>query len=114
MILVGHGSKAKAFDRTMRRVAKELTPDYFDVRLAYLEINIPSITDAIRQAVCRGAKNVRVVPYFLLAGNHVRKDIPLIVKEAQKRWKGVAKIRLCDYLGFDKRIVAVVRDRAGV
>jgi sirohydrochlorin ferrochelatase len=112
VILVGHGSKARGFDRAMKRVAAALRRGpYRTVQCAYLEINSPSISEAIRQAVRRGAREVRVLPYFLLAGNHVRKDIPAIIASERKRQRSKTRIFLRPYLGYDPKIVSVVRER---
>ena len=78
---------------------------------AYLEINPPSIMDAIDSAVRDGCRDIRVLPYFLLSGLHVVRDIPSIVRRAKIKHKKHAHVRLCPYLGFDERIVAVAKDR---
>ena len=112
VVLVGHGSKAARFDGAMKRVALRLRRGpYRSVRCAYLEITSPSIPDAVRDAVEKGALEVRILPYFVLSGRHIREDIPRIVSLEKNRWKGRAKIVLCPYLGFDERLVGVVRDR---
>ena len=112
VVLVGHGSKARDFDGAMRRVARRLAHGPFrSVQCAYLEINYPSIPDAIRQAVERGAREVRILPYFVLSGRHVVHDIPGIVRTAKKLHGKKTRIRLCPYLGYDERIVGVVKDR---
>lgn len=111
VILIGHGSKAAGFDRAMKRVATELGRDGTRVLCAYLEINKPSIPDAIEKAVLTGAKEIRLLPYFLLSGRHTKEHIPDIVKKEQRRFGKKVKIKLRPYLGYDKRIVAVVRDR---
>lgn len=96
----------------MRRVAARLRRGPFSsVQCAYLEISAPSIPDAIRRAVQNGAREVRVLPYFVLSGRHIRDDIPRILSAARKRWKRKASVILCPYLGYDERIVAVVKDR---
>ncbi len=96
----------------MKRVARSLRKSLFSsVRCAYLEISAPSIPKGIARAVREGAREVRVLPYFVLSGRHIREHIPAIVSEERKRWKGKAKIVLCPYLGYDERIVGVVRDR---
>lgn len=97
----------------MRRVAKLLSGDkrFFGVLCGYLEINKPSIPDAIIEAVRMGADEVRILPYFLLTGRHVNEDIPRIVKEAKKTWKNKVKIILCPYIGFDPKIVSLVKKR---
>ena len=112
VILVGHGSKAKDFDRAMKRVAHSLRKAPFSsVRCAYLEISSPSIPEAVRRAIREGARELRILPYFVLSGRHIQEDIPRIVAEERKRWGRKVKIVLCSYLGYDERIVQVVRDR---
>lgn len=96
----------------MIQVARRLRLGSFrEVTCAYLEINPPSIPEALLRAVRRGARDIRVLPYFVLAGNHVREDIPRIVRFEARRWKRKAKIRLCPYLGYHEKIVSVVKER---
>ncbi len=112
-ILVGHGSKARNFQTALSRVASAIrrSGDYDSVRCAYLEVSRPSIPEAIEASVRDGMEVVRVLPYFLLTGNHVRHDIPGIVREARRCHRKKARIILCPYLGYDRRLVAVVSDR---
>lgn len=96
----------------MIQVARRLRLGPFrEVTCAYLEINPPSIPQALQGAVRRGARDIRVLPYFVLAGNHVRKDIPHIVRVEARRWRRKAKIRLCPYLGYHEKIVSIVKER---
>lgn len=110
---MGHGSKAAGFERAMLRAARALgrrlgkTP----VNAGYLEINSPSIGDAVDACVRAGARTVKILPYFLLTGRHVREHIPQIVRAARKRHRGRARIVLCPYLGFDPKIVDVLERR---
>lgn len=114
IILVGHGSKLAGFDRPMRRLKRALERGgAVMVRNAFLEINQPSIPEAVASAVRGGSSDIRIVPYFLLAGRHTAHDIPAIVKAARAEHPK-ARIRLCPYLGFDDSLVRLVKKRAGV
>lgn len=84
---------------------------YASVRCAFLEINSPSIPNAIDMAIQDGAKEVRVLPYFLLTGRHVVNDIPRIIRDAKEHHGKRAKIVLCPYLGFDNKLVELVQER---
>ena len=96
----------------MKRVARSLRKGPFSsVRCAYLEINTPSIPNAVRRAAREGAREIRIVPYFVLSGRHTREHIPQIVSAERKRLGKKTKILLRPFLGFDERIVAVVKDR---
>ncbi len=113
VLIVGHGSRLKGFERSMEKVAASLRRDrrFFLVRCAYLEITSPLIPQAIDACVRKGAREVRLMPYFLLMGNHVKFDIPEIASKARKKYQGKVKIVLCPYLGFHEKIVAVVKER---
>ena len=113
VIIVGHGSREKGFQAAMEKVASGIRKDgrFGEVVCAYLEITAPSIERAIERCVKKKAAQIRVLPYFVLTGNHVLYDIPGIVRQAAARHSGKAKIILCPYLGYHPKLVAVVRQR---
>lgn len=112
-VIVSHGSKAKGFDADLKKLVRQVRREsgFAFVVSAYLEINAPSIPKAIEICIRKGAREVRVLPYFLLSGRHVTEHIPAIVAEARQKHRDAAKIVLCPYLGFDKKIVSVVNER---
>jgi sirohydrochlorin ferrochelatase len=112
VLLVGHGSRAKGFDKAMTSLAKSLkkSAPYRDVSCAFLEIVSPSIPEAIDRAVERGAKTLKLLPYFVHLGNHVKKDIPEIIKRAKKKHPSVQMV-LCPYLGYDEHMVKLILRR---
>jgi sirohydrochlorin ferrochelatase len=113
VVLAGHGSKTRGFDAAMERVAVALRSEkiFSEVHCAFLEAAPPSIQEAIDRCVERGAHEVRVLPYFVLTGKHVLRDIPLIVQDASRRHAAKAKISLCPYLGYHPKLVSVVKQR---
>lgn len=115
VVIVGHGSKLKGFQAAMVKVAQKLRQEkkFHWVWCAYLEITPPSIPAAIQTLVKKGATEIRVLPYFLLLGRHIREDMPRIVKEARKKYGSRVKIKLCPYLGYDPKLVSLVKQRIG-
>ena len=115
VVLVGHGSKTLGFDGAMKKVALAIRrkKGIHEVRCAFLEVTAPSIPQAIEDCVRRHASEVRVLPYFVLTGKHVLQDIPRIVREVARHYRGKAKIVLCPYLGYHPKIVSVVKERIG-
>ena len=115
VIIIGHGSKQRGFQAAMERVAAALRRGrrFGVVLCAYLEITKPLIPEAIGRCVQKGAKEIIVLPYFLLTGRHVEQDIPRIAAEARKKYKGKARIKLAPYLGYHGKIVEVVKQRIG-
>lgn len=88
IVLFAHGARAPEwaapFLALRERVAKA-QPDQA-VELAYLELMEPRLPDVIDQLANAGAQQIRVVPVFLGAGSHVRRDLPELVAAAQQRW----------------------------
>lgn len=111
-LLIGHGSRKRGFADAMKRVARRLerTGEYDLVACAYLEIAPPSIAEAVARLGRLGAREIRVLPYFLQSGKHVREDLPREVAKAARNAAG-ANVKLCPYLGFDESLVALSRRR---
>ncbi len=78
IVLFAHGARDPAWARPFEAIAGFMrerdatTP----VVLAYLELMQPRLADAVAGLVEQGARRVRVVPVFLGAGGHVRRDLP--------------------------------------
>ena len=81
------------------------------VSCSFLSAAEPSIPKAIDRCVERGARQVLVLPYFVLNGKHVTRDIPSIVREAARRHRGRCRISLRPYLGYHPLLVSVVKAR---
>lgn len=81
------------------------------VEVGFMEINEPSIPDAIARCVEQGAERVVAVPYFLHTGNHVTDDLPNLLEEAQAQYGNVEFV-MGDYLGHDPLMANVVAERA--
>ncbi len=80
------------------------------VEVGFMEINDPSIPEAIDASVRQGAERVIAVPYFLHTGNHVADDLPGLLEEAQAQYPHV-EFLMGDYLGHDALIADVLRER---
>jgi sirohydrochlorin cobaltochelatase len=87
IILFAHGARDPAWSRPFEAVAERLRalqPDA-EVRLAYLEFMSPSLVEAGQELVQSGAAEIRIVPMFLGAGGHVRKDLPRLLAALQQQ-----------------------------
>ena len=94
LILFAHGARdprwALPFEAVARSV-QERDPRLV-VQLAFLEFMAPGLVDAGHALAQAGCARVDVVPLFLGAGGHVRKDLPLLLDELaaqhpQIRWQ---------------------------
>jgi len=81
LILFAHGARDPAWAAPFEAVAARVRaarPDA-EVRLAFLELMTPSLPEACAALAAAGCTQVAVLPLFLGAGGHVRKDLPRLV-----------------------------------
>lgn len=81
LILFAHGARDPAWAAPFEAVAARVRaarPDA-EVRLAFLELMTPSLPEAGAALAAAGCTQVAVLPLFLGAGGHVRKDLPRLV-----------------------------------
>ena len=83
LLLFAHGARdprwALPFVDVARRVRK--AEPRAAVQLAFLEFMTPTLREAGEALVASGCTRVDVVPLFLGAGGHVRKDLPALLAE---------------------------------
>ena len=113
LLVMVHGSPRPESNRDMFKVVDRIRERglFHFVTVGFMELNAPTIPEAIQQCVDSGAEKVIAVPYFLHAGTHVADDLPGLLEEAAQQFPGV-EFLMGDYLGRDSAIADVVRDRA--
>ena len=83
VLLFAHGARdprwAEPFETVAQRVRGRDAG--LEVQLAYLEFMTPNLREAGNALVDAGCTRVDVVPLFLGAGGHVRKDLPALLDE---------------------------------
>src|SRR5689334_8071062 len=77
LILIAHGSRNASANEDLHALANDLraTSEYAIVEPAFLELAPPTVNDAAQACVMQEAQRVILVPYFLSAGVHVRRDL---------------------------------------
>ena len=85
LILFAHGARDPRWAAPFEAVAARLRRAHADVpvRLAFLEFMRPTLPEAGAELVAAGCSQVAVLPMFLGAGGHVRKDLPLLLDAMQ-------------------------------
>lgn len=81
LLLFAHGARDPAWARPFEAIADQVRaarPE-LDVRLAFLEFMAPTLPQAGAELAAAGCDAVDVVPLFLGAGGHVRKDVPQLL-----------------------------------
>ncbi|NEW42600.1 sirohydrochlorin chelatase [Nocardia cyriacigeorgica] len=112
LIAVAHGSRDPRSAATMAAVTAQLAaarPD-LDVRLAFLDLNAPSVDQVIDAVAAQGHTRAIVVPLLLGSAFHARVDLPGLLAGASARHPRLDLIQ-ADVLGADPRLVSALRDR---
>jgi sirohydrochlorin cobaltochelatase len=81
------------------------------VRLAYLEFMSPSLPQAGAELAGAGCTRIELVPLFLGAGGHVRKDLPLLIAQLQQAWPGL-QVNLAPAVGEVDSVVQAMAEAA--
>jgi sirohydrochlorin cobaltochelatase len=90
MLLVGHGStmpyNKELVESTGKMIAAQTSE--FIVKCAYMNMNKPSIEDALSDFKKEPIDALVVVPLFLAKGVHIEKDIPSVIGLPEGKKKG--------------------------
>ena len=84
IILLAHGSRDKRWCETFEQLAAPTLKAVDNARIAYMELAHPSMDTVIAEGVAEGAKSFTIVPLFLAAGRHLRKDVPAMIEELER------------------------------
>jgi sirohydrochlorin cobaltochelatase len=91
LIVLAHGARDPAWAAPFERVValvQQARPQWA-VALAYLEFMAPDLLGAGAQMAAAGCRHVTILPAFLGAGGHVRKDVPRLLAELHARHPAV-------------------------
>ncbi|MEV6557872.1 sirohydrochlorin chelatase [Nocardia sp. NPDC051756] len=112
LIAVAHGSRDPRSAATMAAVVAELAAARpgFDVRLAFLDLNAPSVEQVVDAVAAQGHTHAVVTPLLLGNAFHARVDLPGLLAEAHARHPQL-RLTQADVLGPDARLIGALRDR---
>jgi sirohydrochlorin cobaltochelatase len=82
LIMLAHGARDERWALPFEQVAlavRQARPNAM-VALAFLEFMAPDLVGAGAQLAAAGCRQVQVLPLFLGAGGHVRKDVPRLMQ----------------------------------
>jgi sirohydrochlorin ferrochelatase len=112
ILAIAHGSRAKETEATLEAVmsiVKSKLPGYA-VECAFMEFSERTVEKGVSALAEQAVSEIKIVPYFLFMGVHMKEDIPGLVKECAANYPDI-KISMCAPLGFDERLADIVIDR---
>jgi sirohydrochlorin ferrochelatase len=113
LLLIAHGSRQDEANADLYHVVEALRRRAgFDVvEASFLELAEPDIELGAATCVAQGARRVVLLPYFLSAGVHVRRDLASARDTLAARHAGV-EFRLAEPLGRHPLLLDVLAERA--
>lgn len=112
LIAVAHGSRDPRSAATITELVdlvRRLRPE-LDIRIAFLDLSAPRLTDVLAVVHAEGHRDAVVVPLLLGSAYHARVDVPGIVAATAARFPRLSVTR-ADVLGPDRRLEEVALDR---
>ena len=115
LIIVAHGSRKESSNSEIMHLGEKVKAlveaDYDFVKTAFLEFSEPSLEESINDCVKKGLKEIIILPYFLASGNHVSRDIPIIIEKMEIIYPDV-KLALKEHLGSSNGMAALLSSMA--
>ncbi|MCL2409842.1 MAG: CbiX/SirB N-terminal domain-containing protein [Oscillospiraceae bacterium] len=112
VLLLAHGSRAPESVQTMESIAEQtrrLLPEQL-IQVAFMQFNDVNIEKGLLLLMTQGVTRVKIVPYFLFDGVHIKEDIPQEVAEFKAIHPQI-EIVLGQTLGTDARLAQIVAER---
>lgn len=112
-LLVAHGSRRDASNQEVHELVAQLkerlNKHYEQVDCAFLEIVEPDVITQLEKQIAQGATSIAIFPYFLAAGTHVQKDLPLLVDQIAAKYLH-CQLHLHDHLGQLPGLVPLIQN----
>lgn len=113
LLLIAHGSRRPSANADLFAIADVLREQrhYPIVEPSFLELCEPSMEQGARKCVELGAERVILVPYFLSAGTHVRRDLKAF-RDRMSAELPTATFVLAEPMGRHPLLLEIIRQRA--
>ena len=114
ILVIAHGSRAKETEAALEAVlsmVKVKLPGTA-IECAFMQFSDRTIEKGVSALVAGGVTEIRIVPYFLFMGVHMKEDIPGMVAECAAKYPEV-RITMGETLGVDERLAEIIVDRIG-
>lgn len=112
ILILAHGSREKSTEDTLVEIILQLKEEMMEylIESAYLQFSEMNLEAGLNKLVAQGADDIKVIPYFLFDGVHIKEDIPKEIEEYLEDKKGI-KISMGKTLGTDPRLAMILTDR---
>ena len=108
VILLAHGSSDQRWCETFQQLAEPTLQSVNNSAIAYMELAEPSLHHVIASGKEAGISRFTIVPLFLAAGRHLRKDVPAMIAELESQHD--VSIHLADPIGMNPKLGDAIKE----
>ncbi|MDR2345286.1 MAG: hypothetical protein LBE18_04400 [Planctomycetaceae bacterium] len=112
ILVVAHGSRIKETEEILISLLNMVKPKIpeFCIEYAFMEFSDKTLEKGIAALVEKNVSEIKVVPYFLFSGIHLKEDIPNMINQCLLHYPDV-KVIMGKSLGIDQRLADILTDR---
>ncbi|MGN7175244.1 sirohydrochlorin chelatase [Cytobacillus sp. SAFR-174] len=111
VLYIGHGTRSKKgaaeanlfIESVMKKVDAPIQ------KICFLELTEPDIETGFEYCVRKGASEIVIVPLFLLAAGHIKKDIPEELAPLIEKYHGII-VKMADPFGVQDTILDAIAE----
>ena len=113
IILVGHGSRSKESKELFFKIVEGLRRDMKNENIegCFMEISKPNIPERIEDMYKKGVRDFVILPYFLIPGIHIKRDIPNILNEVKNDYEDISLL-LSKPIGYHPKLIEILKERS--
>ena len=112
VLVIAHGSRAKETEASLDAVLTMVRAKLPDIAIesAFMEFSERTLEKGVSALAAKGVTEIKLAPYFLFSGMHIKKDIPEMAAECAANFPGVSVV-MGEPLGIDERLADILVDR---
>ncbi|MCG8519752.1 sirohydrochlorin chelatase [Marinobacter xestospongiae] len=107
IILLAHGSSDAKWCTTFEKLAAPTLSAIPDSVVAYMELSQPSLAEVVADRSAKGCSDFVVLPLFLAAGRHLRRDVPAMIAALEEEHR--VSIQLAPPIGESPQLGDAIR-----
>jgi sirohydrochlorin ferrochelatase len=108
VLVIAHGSREKDTETYLREIVDTASKNLnVHIEHAFMQFGEKTIESAIFALAQKKVTEIKIVPYFLFMGIHMKEDIPSVVGECMKNYPEIKTI-MGEPLGSDKQSLAKI------
>ena len=112
ILVIAHGNREQDTVDVLDAIvsmAREKLPGTI-IEWTFMGISGRTIENGITELKNRGIAEIKIVPYFLFKGKHLKEDLPRIMAQCAADFPEIT-ITMGEHLGLDERLADILVDR---